>query len=183
MARKKGEAKAEPEKKTVEDLNDEQLQALFFQHKNLIGAALAVKKKSDADFKNACKKAKAELGAGAVEDIKLAAELDTDEGAAKLRDRINRQLRVSRWMGADLGTQFDFGFEAAKPGTPTDRARAEGMDAAARGEPRKPPEKYAPGSPEYEFWMKGHEHQAISTTIGRGRPGTIGDRPSTHLQQ
>ncbi len=82
-------------------LTDEQLQVLVFQHKKEYAAALAKKKEADAALKNVCKKAKAELGAGAVDDIKLAIELDSDEGQARLREEMDRKARVaggSAWM-------------------------------------------------------------------------------------
>lgn len=154
MARKpKTPDEGEAPKQTAEQLNDDQLQVLFFQHKNMIGQRLAAKKKADAEFKNACKIAKAELGKNAVEDIKLAAELDTEEGEAILKDRIERQLRVARWMGASVGTQFAMFDEDRTPAA--DRAEAEGKRDGLEGKPRKC--DYAPSTEQYRKYMAGYD--------------------------
>ena len=76
-------------------LSNDDLQALFWQHKRAYVDALARKKDVDAKFKNVCKTAK--LGEGAVEDIKTAIDLETEEGEAKISDQLKRILRVSRW--------------------------------------------------------------------------------------
>jgi hypothetical protein len=180
MARKKGET-PEPVKSPKPDLSDEDRLNLLMQHKAAYEHRLAGKKKADADFKNACKLAKSELGEHAVEEIKLAISLETDEGEAELRARMERQVRVARWMGASVGTQFDLGLGAAGEMSSTDRAFAEGKRAAAAGEKCTPPAHYAPGSPDYEFWINGHHEQGGIATIGRGRIGS--ETPSHQVQQ
>jgi hypothetical protein len=179
MARKKGEASEDKEapKQTVEDLSDEDHQSLTFQHKASYQQKLAAKKKADADFKNACKLAKAELGPNAVADIKLAIELESEEGQTAVRERRAREARIARWMAADIGTQADFDFDGMSG---TDRAFAEGKLAASKGERCKPPGHYQPGSPQYEFWINGHHQQSGIATIGRGAGAKIGSEKATH---
>lgn len=136
-------------------LSDDDLQALFWQHKRAYGEALARKKEADAKFKNACKTAKAELGDGAVDDIKTAIELETEEGEAKISDRLRRILRVSRWAGASIGTQFDMFDEGVDKTPADDRAFAEGKRDGLKGEPRKT--DYHPSTSQYRRYMDGYQ--------------------------
>lgn len=154
MARKKAAAQAAGPKASAEQLNDDDMQALFFQHKTAIGNALAAKKLADARFKNACKLAKAELGKNAVADIKLATELEEEDGDAILKDRIERSLRVARWMGSNVGTQFEM-FDGEDRTPSIDRARAAGKRAGLAGEPKKPP--HDPSTEQYREWMTGFD--------------------------
>ena len=117
-------------------LNDDDLQALAFQHKRSYETALATKKKAEAEFKNACKRAKAELGENAVETIRTMIEFETEEGEAAIKGRMERALCAARWMGASLGTQFDMFGAGAGEGT----SRLEqGKRAGMAGDPCKPP--------------------------------------------
>lgn len=143
-------------------LTDEQMQALFFQNKRSYEAALAVKKKADADLKNVCKRAKSDLGEGAVERIKYALELETEEGEAKLKARITRQIEVARWMGLEVGTQADLFGEDRTPGD--ERARAEGKRAGMEAKERKAP--YDPSTSQHREWMAGYdEGQAANRSL------------------
>lgn len=136
-------------------LSDDDLQALFWQHKRAYVEALARKKDADAKFKNVCKTAKAELGDGSVEDIKTAIELETEEGEARISDRLKRVLRVSRWAGASIGTQFDMFDEGADKTPADDRAFAEGKRDGLKGEPRKT--DYHPSTSQYRRYMDGYQ--------------------------
>lgn len=135
---------------TVERLNDDQVAALTFQHRDKYKIALAAKKKADADLKNACKIAKAELGDGAIDDIKNLIALESDDGEKKLSDRVNAILRVARWQGVKIGTQFDM-FNSEKS-----QHYEDGKRSALSGEPRKPPTSLSPGSQAYNDWLLGH---------------------------
>lgn len=153
--RKSGEGDGGGEQpRTVEQLNDEQLQALTYQHMNLYSQALAKKKAADADFKNVCKKAKAEIGEDAIDEIKDLIAADTEEGEAKLKRRVERTLRIARWAGASFGTQFEV-FDGVDRTPAVDRARAEGKRAGLKGEPRKPP--HDPSTPQYAAWIEGYD--------------------------
>ncbi|MBB6306247.1 hypothetical protein [Xanthobacter tagetidis] len=134
-------------------LSDEQVQALFFQHKKKYEAALAVKKKADADFKNACKLAKSEIGDDAVERIKYALELETEEGEAKLKARMERQAEVARWMGLPIGAQASLFGEDRTPGD--ERAFGEGKRAGMEGKERRPP--YDAATSQFRKWLEGYD--------------------------
>jgi hypothetical protein len=110
---------------TIENISDDQLQALFFQSKKDYEKNLAVKKKADADFKNCCKRIKAEIGKRGVDEVKLAVLLDTESGEAEAKADIESTLRIMRWMGVALGTQADL-FPDNDPTPITERAFAEG---------------------------------------------------------
>ena len=135
------------------ELTDEQLQVLVFQHKKEYAAALVKKKEADAALKNVCKKAKAELGAGAMDDIKLAMELDSDEGQARLREKMEREARVARWFGMDVGTQGSLFGEDRAPRD--EKIRAEGKRAGLAGVQRIPPTHYA--QQDAEHWYLGYD--------------------------
>jgi len=134
-------------------LSDEQVQALFFQHKKRYEAALAVKKKADADFKTSCKLAKSEIGDDAVERIKYAIELETEEGEAKLKARMERQAEVARWMGLPIGAQASLFGEDRTPGD--DRAFAEGKRAGMEGKERRP--TYDVTTSQSRKWLEGYD--------------------------
>ena len=157
---KKSGGSAEPQTSAEaghNQLNDDELQALFFQHKKLYEAKLAAKKKGDADLKNACKLIKAEGGKNQVGKIKTAIRLDTEEGEAEVRAELLETMQVARWVGASIGTQFDTFGGGAEEG---DRPFEEGKRVGMAGEPCKPP--YEPSAPDYQKWMDGyHKGQAV----------------------
>ena len=132
--KKDGAAEAAP--KT--DISEDQLQALFFQSKKDYERALGVKQKADADFKNCCRRIKAELGKRGVEEIKLAISLGGEAGEASVKANIESQLRILRWMGVAIGTQGDL-FPDNDPTPITDRAFAEGRRHGLAGESRANP--------------------------------------------
>jgi hypothetical protein len=117
-----------------EPLSDEQRQAVFFGHKDIYEKALAKKKAADAFFKTQCKLIKSENTKLA--DIKLAIELEDPEGSTEMRERFERQLEVARWVGAEVGTQFQL-FEDRTP--IDDKVRDDGKRAGLKGEKGTPP--------------------------------------------
>jgi len=123
---------------TIENISDDQLQALFFQSKKDYEKNLAIKKKADADFKNCCKRIKAELGKRGVTEIKLAVTLGDENGEAEAKADIESTIRVMRWMGVPIGTQADL-FPDNDPTPLTERAYAEGRRHGLAGEPRSNP--------------------------------------------
>jgi hypothetical protein len=123
---------------TIENISDDQLQALFFQSKRDYEKFLATKKKSDADFKNCCKRIKAELGKRGVAEIKLAVTLGDENGEAEAKADIESTIRVMRWMGVPIGTQADL-FPDNDPTTITERAFADGKRHALAGDRRSNP--------------------------------------------
>jgi hypothetical protein len=139
-------------------MTDDQKAKLFFNHKRAYEAALAVKKKADADFKNACKLAKSE--GTKIEDIRLAIELESDEGDTALKARLEAQLRIARWMGSPVGTQADmFGGVDRTPSV--DMAYDDGKRDGLAGRDFSP--KYAPGTAQYGRYREGHaDGQAVN---------------------
>lgn len=134
------EARNGSPKVAKEPLSDEQRQAIFFGHKKLYEKELARKKAADAAFKVACKLIKSENTK--VADIKLAIELEDPEGSTEMRERFERQLEVARWVGAEVGTQFQL-FEDRTP--IDDRVRADGKRDGLKGLKCEPP-KSLPGN-------------------------------------
>ena len=134
-------------------LTDEQRQALHFQHVKIYKGALAKKKAADAELKNAAKRAKSELGKDAVKDIKLAIDLEEPDSDAVVQADIERMLRVARWHGASVGSQFEL-FAGPDRTPAVDRAFAEGKRAALRQEPAASP--YASTLPQNDAYLEGH---------------------------
>jgi hypothetical protein len=164
MPRKsKSNTTAAAPKRTIDDLDDDQLYALTCQHKTQYEAALAAKKKSDADFKNCCKLAKSECGAGAIDDIKNLIALHTDEGEEKLKGEVERMLRTMRWSGVAVGTQPGL-FDDMDRTPATEKAFADGKRAGLAGETARPP--HAPETEQYREWMAGHGEG--QSTIAKG---------------
>lgn len=152
------------------DLTDDEKRALFFQHKRHYQDALDAKKKADADLKNVCKRAKAECGKSAVDEIKDAIEFEGDDGRAKFEAEIERKRRVARWMGLAVGEAPTF-FDAANDRMPAvDRAYDGGKQAGMAGDKCAPP--HDPSVPQYNQWMEGwHDGQAIlASAFGKVKP-------------
>lgn len=133
-----------------EPLSDDQLRALFFNHKSQYEKALEAKKKADATLKVVCKQIKAE--GTKLDDIKTAIRLEEPEGEAELRAQIEREIRVARWVGLPLGTQLSLLDEIDR--TPIDeRAFEEGKRAGLKGQVASPPSSYAGDT--MQKWMDG----------------------------
>lgn len=147
------------------ELTDDQRQALFFQHRKQYSTLLAAKKAADAALKNACKLAKAELGDDAIDSIKDAILLETPEGEAELKARIERQMRVARWMGLPVGAQADLFGEDRTPAA--DKAFADGKRAGLAGETARPP--HDPSTEQYRRWLSGHAEGQAVLAKGFGR--------------
>jgi hypothetical protein len=156
MARRKKDQVSAPEQ-TIQEMDDDQLFQLFDGHKDKYKLALAAKKKADAGLKNTAKIAKADLGKAfgktinVVELIKRAIELETEEGRESIDEEISAIMRIARWAGAPIGTQFELEMPAE-----ADRFYEEGRRAGLRGATAKPPSQLAPGSDQYNDWMRGH---------------------------
>lgn len=143
------------------ELTDDERRALTYHWKRDYTAALQAKKDADAALKNICKKAKAELGKGAVADIKALIALETPEGETEIKTDIERQLRVARWAGAPVGTQFQF-FDNSGPAE--DQAFENGKVAGFNAKDCAPP--YDPSVPQYKRWIEGW--QAAQEVLASG---------------
>ena len=156
-----------------EALDDDELRALAFQHREKYRRALEKKKTADAEFKNVCKQAKSEIGAGAVDIIKDLIALEEPDGEERMREKLQRQADALRWAGLPLGTQIDFDLREPDRTPGIDRAFDEGKRASMSNQPAKPP--YDPSSPQYRAFLDGYaEHQkTLAARVGRG-PGDNG---------
>lgn len=132
-------------------LQGDAYQALALQGKKAYEDSLALKKKADADFKNTCKRIKADLGPKGVDLIKDMILVATPEGEKELKARAERAQRAARYMATSLGFQFDF-FEDRTP--VIDRANAEGQRDAMSG--AEMTTEYAPGTIEYQAYLTGY---------------------------
>lgn len=129
---KKDGASSAP-KATIESLSDDQQYSLTEQHRQKVEKALATKKAAAAAYLNACKIAKAELGADGMDRINDLIALSTPEGEKRMKEQIERQITVMRWMNVPIGTQGSiFGEEDRTP--ITERAFNEGKRQGLAGE-------------------------------------------------
>lgn len=176
MGRKpKAQGSTSDKPQTAENISEDQLQALFFQSKRDYERALGTKKKADADFKNCCKRIKAELGKRGVAEIKLAIMLGSDEGEADAKGDIESKLRVMRWMGLALGSQADL-FPDIDPTPIVDRAFAEGRRHALAGEPRANPHHHTTEAARaYNAGYENGQEEKIRTGIKPIEPEVAGD--------
>lgn len=132
------------------ELTDDQKQALFWQHKKQYERALEVKKAADADLKNVCKLIKAE--GSSLDEIKLAM-MDPAAFEAHARDKAQSLIRVAKYVGSPLGTQFALFDEPDR--TPGDeKAFADGKRAGLAGEDASPP--FAAHLPQAQKWLEGY---------------------------
>jgi hypothetical protein len=156
------------EKRINSELTEDERRALLFQHVKTFEERLAAKKKADADFKNACKVAKSELGKDAVADIKDVISLKTPEGEAALKAEVERKLRIARFMNAPVGHQFTFS-DDMRPSV--DRAYEDGKIVGLDGGDMRPP--HDPSVPQYASWLEGwHAGQAVNASGFRQKINT-----------
>jgi ribosome modulation factor len=146
-----GEHKA-AEHRVNSELTDDEKRALLIQHKGRYAVALAVKKAADADIKNICKKAKAECGDAAVDEIKDAIAVEQPGGREKIEAEIARKYRIARWMGLPVASEPRM-FEEVDRRPSVDIAYDQGKAAGMAGETKKPP--YDTSVPQYMRWMEG----------------------------
>lgn len=141
------------EARTIEELSDEDRQALFFDHLRKARPLFEAKKEAARDLKEAKELAQAE--GVSWKDIEAAIKADTDEGKAKLIADVLRQQRLAQWLGLPVGASRDM-FDDEANGDQAKRAAADGKRAGMNGDPCKPPTHYAPGSEAYTAWCAGH---------------------------
>lgn len=170
---------ATPPTVTAEQLNDEQLQVLFFQHKrevkSLIGQHEAAKAEAKRLGKLVTQGYKLAAAEGiSREELELAIKLETDEGLRELQVRREREERVARWMGEPLGSQSDLVGDAQEEA---------GKRAAMSDELRKPPSQL--GQRDAQRWLKGFDKgvEAMNAQRAGGFKAPIGDAPPTVTTQ
>lgn len=114
------------------ELTDDQRAALTFQHKSKYEEALTKKREYARQFLQVCKLAKSELGDDAVLTIKDMIDLESEEGEAKLKSAVDRQMRAARWMGMAVGSAPSM-FEEVDRTPLEDREFARGRRDGLRG--------------------------------------------------
>lgn len=158
---------------STEQLNDDQLQHLFFTHKRKIKELKARVEVATHALNEGYALAKAE--GVAKKELNLALALETDAGEAKARADAERLARVTRWMGVEIGTQFDL---------VADTHREAGKRAALDDQPRRPPANLA--QRDAQAWMDGFDAGRITLNDVRAQqfraPAPLGDQPSTMTQ-
>lgn len=141
------------------ELTDDEKRALLLQHKRSYEISLSAKKAADAEFKNICKRAKAECGKDAVADIKDAIAFEQPGGQGAFNEEMARKHKVARWMGLPVGSEPSF-FEATDRRQAIDVAYDSGKSAGMIGDTCQPP--HDPSVPQYQRWIEGwHDGQAI----------------------
>ena len=156
------------------ELTEDQKQALALHHKAAYEAKLAAKKKADADLKNACKLAKAEItwtdGVGLIKDMILA---ESEEGEAELRARMKRAALAAKYVAAPLGSQFDM-FDDEDRTPAVERAFAEGKRDGMADKPLSNP--YDASVPQADQYAEGwHEGRKARAEAQRKRDGALFD--------
>lgn len=141
---------------------DERFVHLSRYKKNLVLLRRAKKEAADA-VKDAEKICKAELGPEAVLEIDNMIELETAEGEAKFKAKVEREVRVAQWMGLPVGANGNL-FDLVDRTPAVDRAAARGKRDGLAGERAEP--KCDPSTPQYQAYMTGyHEGQTIAFNI------------------
>lgn len=136
--------------------DDATIEALTRDYRAQRAKLVAAEKKTKADRLNLDKKIKADLGKDGLNDIKLLDELSTPEGELEFKARIERESRVARWAGMQIGTQAGLFDDDRRP--IEERAFDDGRRAGLNGDSLKNP--HAPGSLGHEPYAKGwHQGQ------------------------
>lgn len=140
------------------ELTEDEQRALLYQHKRDYCAADQKVKDAKAELLRVCKLAKAECGKSAVADIKELIALEQPKGSEALQADIDRKLRLARWAGAKVGTQFTF--EEIDRTSAEEAAFEAGKIVGLKGEVCRPP--HDPSVPQHQKWIDGwHAGQAV----------------------
>lgn len=133
-------------------LTDEDRATLLLHHKKAYLAAEAEKKAAAKEFTNVKKLAQAEIGDNAIQMIKDAIELETVEGEARLKQRVEDLERVARWMAVPMFAQTDM-FSNPDLTPATEQAFNEGKRDGKTGDPKENP--YSKGVPQHDSYEEG----------------------------
>lgn len=150
---------------------DPKLRELFLQHKGLVDKAQQQLNSANGKLRAAIKAAK--VDGFSSDQFKVARQLETPEGEAEFKAKVGKQLQAAQFIGSSLGSQLDMFLEPDRTDA-ADRAYDEGQKASMENVAAVP--AYAPGTKQYESYMKGfHDHQAgISKgfkTVDKGANG------------
>lgn len=160
---KRGSAKPKQQRKKrggsapAPTLSDDQKRESFLHHRTAWNGWQG-KVKALAEIEKGVKKALKADGF-TVEEFKVADDLTTVKGEAKVKASVETRLRVAAWIGHPMGAQMDLFAKNAK--TMTRNPYDEGKQASMENKPKKPPAEYAIGSDQWAKWIEGYdEHQA-----------------------
>lgn len=158
-AKKQKAAKPKP---TIEQLSDQQRQALLFSHARKLKPLLAVETEAKSAVTKAFELAK---GEGVTKkEIKLKLALETEEGIEAAKAELERTNRVARWMG--VGKQLElFGGKE----TVAERHYEDGRRAALDDQPARPPSHLS--QKDAEIWLSGHAAGRTSLNTERASTG------------
>lgn len=133
------------------ELSEDQKIARFFSYKKRWEAAKLTLKNLEEEIKT-------RIGKHGVRDIRTAVQLDDPDGEERIKERIEAQMRIARWMGLPVGEQEDL-FPADR--TPAvDAALARGKRDGLSGNPYKP--ECDPSVPQYAAYTNGfNEGQSV----------------------
>lgn len=135
-------------------LTDDEKRALTLHHKRLYEAADALVERAKDDRKAVADQAKADLGKGALADIKDMMACADDK---KVKAQIERHMRLAQWMGVPIGFQVDM-FADRRP--IEDKWADEGKTAGMSGDNCQPPHSLPPSG--QQVWIEAwHGGQAI----------------------
>lgn len=156
--------------RTMEAINDDQLQALTRQLAQKRSKLVAEEKTAKANRMNHDRLIKSELGEHGLKEIKLLEELETPEGEKEFKARREREMRVARWAGLPVGSQGEFDLDRRPI---EEKAFEDGKRAGMKGDDCKPP--HAPGTEAFDAWIKGwHEGQAVLAAGFKQKPADPG---------
>lgn len=136
------------------ELTDDERRALMLIHKKNYTFALAAKKAAATAFLGVCKKAKAECGENAVDDIKDALAFEAPGGQLAFEAEMARKHKVARWMNLPVGSMPTF-FEVTDRRPAEDRSYDDGKISGMAGEVCKPPEHTADSQKWIAGWQDG----------------------------
>lgn len=136
-------------------LTPDEEQALFLNHRTA-WSGLEAKRKVFKKFEDEVKAALKNDGF-TIKMMKIADDLTTVKGEAKIEAEVEERLKVARWIGHPLGAQMDL-FEQPDRTPSVDRAYEEGKRTSMENKRAKP--SYAPETEQYRSFMAGyHDHQ------------------------
>lgn len=188
-AKKPPKAKKDKARKpTAAELSDTERQRLMLAHKRKLKPLLLAEIAAKSAVTKAYELAKKE--GVTKKDLQLAALLDTDEGAEKVKKQLQQILDIDRWMGTTLGEQMDmFPKQSA-----SDKAFEDGKRSALNDEPARPPTTLSQTVSQrwMEGWNEGRKtlnaaraegFRPLGQVVNATAPDPIGDQDATHEER
>ncbi|CAN7380077.1 hypothetical protein LJR220_003379 [Bradyrhizobium sp. LjRoot220] len=176
MGRKKkdGAASAAP-KQTLEGLSDDQRYSLVEQHKQKYARLITAQKAANKAVQDHGKIIKADLGADGMAEIKALIEGASTDGEATIKARIERDIRVLKWLQVPIGTMEDL-FPSNDRTPLTERAFNEGKRQGLAGESCNNPHHHTTEAHRFhnDGWAEGQKTKATKG-FSKLEPGDAAD--------